>query len=49
MDGSAFNHAFEDLGRAIVALFIISCIAVPLAIWKFVDIIIWVVSHVKVI
>lgn len=44
MDGSAFR----GLGEAIVALFWVAVLAVPLAIWKLVDIAIWIAGHVSV-
>lgn len=44
MDG----HMLDGLGPLIVFLFVTCCVAVPLAIWKFVEIVIWFVHHVSV-
>ena len=38
----------DGLGELIIALFVICCIAVPLGVWKLVDIVIWLCQHVSV-
>jgi hypothetical protein len=42
MDGSAFR----GIGDAIFYLFIVACVAIPLAVWKLVDIAIWLFHHI---
>lgn len=44
MDGSMFR----GLGEAIAGMFIVLLVCVPLAIWKMVDIVIWIIQHVEV-
>lgn len=44
MDGSAFRC----VGEAIQGAFILLLIALPLAIWKLIDITIWIATHVSV-
>jgi len=39
---------YPDIGRLIEGLLWIAYISVPLAIWKFIEIIIWVFSHLEV-
>ena len=39
---------FDVIGKLISGLIILACIAVPLAIWKLVDIAIWIYQHVSV-
>ena len=43
-----FEGIGEALGNLIKLLFILCCISVPLAIWKLVEIIIWLFSHVSI-
>lgn len=44
MDG----RMFDGLGEALVGLFIICCLAVPLALWKLVEIGTWLFHHVHI-
>ncbi len=39
---------FEDIDKAIVATIIGFFVAIPFAIWKWVEIIIWIVKHVHI-
>lgn len=48
MDGSAFNHIGQALESLFRAAAIALCISVPLAIWKAVDIAIWLFTHVRI-
>jgi hypothetical protein len=38
----------RGFGKAIATLFIIAVVSVPLAIWKLVDIVIWLYNNVKI-
>ena len=40
-------EAFRGLGDTLWFLFIVCCISAPLALWKCVDIIIWICNHVR--
>lgn len=43
---------YSEIGKAIEALFkmlfIVCCLSTPLAIWKIIDIVIWVIKHIKI-
>lgn len=39
---------FEDLERFVKLLIVVSFISVPLGVWKMVEIIIWIIQHVRV-
>lgn len=45
MDGNGLGNAF---GEFITFLMVVCCISVPLGLWKLIEIIIWIVRHVKV-
>jgi hypothetical protein len=38
----------DAITKAIVGLFIICCISVPLGLWKLYDIAIWIYNHVEI-
>lgn len=42
-----FGEGFEMLGAAIAILFWVALFSVPLAIWKAVEIVIWICSHLQ--
>jgi hypothetical protein len=42
------SNMFSGMGMIIDGMFIALAICIPLAIWKLVDIIIWIIHHVKV-
>jgi hypothetical protein len=42
------GNMFDGLGAALVAMFVVCCIAVPLALWKVIDIAFWIAAHVSV-
>lgn len=44
MDGSAFRH----LGEGLAALMVIAAVSVPLALWKLVEIAIWLYRHIGI-
>lgn len=46
MDGSAFNHM--DIGGTVKALLLLLAIALPLAIWKAIEIALWLFSFIHV-
>lgn len=39
---------FEGLGKAITSLFFVTAVAVPLALWKVIEIVVWVIKHVRI-
>jgi len=39
---------FGDIGKALELAFWLNIVAVPLAVWKLVDVVVWVCSHVAV-
>ncbi len=43
-----YGEIGKGIGNLITWLFIIAAIAVPLAIWKLVEIAIWICQHVKI-
>jgi hypothetical protein len=42
-----FGEGFEMLGAMVAVLFWVAVISVPLAIWKAVEIVVWVCSHLQ--
>ena len=40
---------YEDMGRAMIIMAVLSIIAVPLIIYELVMLILWLISHVKII
>jgi hypothetical protein len=48
MDGSYCSALADMMGKALMSVVILLCLSIPLAIWKVIDIIIWVVNHVDI-
>lgn len=47
MDGSGFAKLGDAVARLIVALLITVAISLPLAIWKAIELVVWVFSHLR--
>ena len=45
MDSNTYSGLFEALTKFFIFFLVLSLISVPLAIWKLIDIAIWIVSH----
>ena len=39
---------FKGMGEALVVLMIVVAVAIPLALWKLIEIVIWLFNHVSV-
>jgi hypothetical protein len=46
--GPDFGRAFSGLGELVKALLWVCVISVPLGVWKLVEIVLWVASHVEI-
>ena len=44
----AMGNIGAGIGEALIFLFVMVCICLPLAAWKVVDIVLWIVSHVTI-
>ncbi len=44
MDG----NVFKGIGETVIALFYAAILMFPLAVWKVIDIIIWLASHISI-
>lgn len=40
---------FDGIGKALTILFVVVCISVPFAIWKLVEIVVWLWRHVSIV
>lgn len=48
MDSHSYHKMGESLAAAIVAIAILLTISLPLALWKLVEIVIWLLEHVSI-
>lgn len=39
---------FPDIGAALKAMFILICILVPFALWKAIEVVVWLFQHVSI-
>lgn len=39
---------FSGIGKAMVVMFIVMCISLPLGIWKLIEIIAWAINHISI-
>ena len=42
------SSAFDGIGTALVMLFLTALIAVPFALWKLIELVIWVIQHISI-
>lgn len=40
---------YEEFGRAMIIMAVLSVLAIPLIIWKLIEIIIWLFNHIKIV
>ncbi len=45
----SLGEVFKILGKLVKFLFILCIIFVPLGLWKFIELIIWLIKHIKII
>jgi hypothetical protein len=40
---------YEEMGRAMLVMAVFAVVGVVLGIWKFIEIIIWIMNHIKIV